>query len=316
MENNRKLAEIFSHIAQYLEMDDVPFKPAAYEKTSLVLLSLDRDVSEIYKQGGCKALLDIPSVGDAFSKKIEEFLKTRKVATYEKLKKKFPVDLEGLGQIEGLGPKKIKVLYQTLGIRNQEDLERAIEKHKIATLFGFGEKTEENFKQGLVFLKHQKNHIPLKKILPEANKLIDRLKMLKEVEKISLAGSVRRKKETIGDVDILVVSKKPERIMDYFVSMPDVEKIWGKGKTKSSVRLKQGFDADLRIVPAKSYGAALLYFTGSKEHNIYLRRLAIDKGYKLNEYGIFKGDKMIPTETEEKVYEILELNWIPPEKRF
>lgn len=315
MENNREIARIFSEIAQYLEMDGVPFKPAAYEKTSLILLSLNRDVSIIYKEGGLKALLDIPSVGDAFAKKIEEFLKTGKIETYEKLKIKIPVDLEGLGKVEGLGPKKIKILYQKLGVKNLNELKIAIEGHKITPLFGFGEKTESNLKESLAFVKREKNRFSIEKILPIASELVSRLKKYKEVEKISLAGSVRRKAKTIGDVDILVQSKNPEKIMDFFCSQPEVIKIWGKGKTKSSVRLKYGFDCDLRIVPEESYGAALQYFTGSKEHNIILRKKAIDLGYKLNEYGIFKGKKMIPTKSEEEVYKILGLKWIEPEKR-
>lgn len=315
METNQRLAEIFSEIGQYLAMDNLPFKPAAYENTSLVLMSLNEDIAKIYKKGGQKALMEIPTVGTAFAKKIEEFLKSGKISTYEKLKKKIPVELKNLGRVEGLGPRKIKILYQKLGIKNLDDLKGAVDKHKIAPLFGFGKKTEENLNESLAFVRREKDRFPLEKISPIVEKLVQRLKKLKEIEKISAAGSVRRKKKTIGDIDILAQSKRPDKVMDYFCRQPEVVKIWGKGKTKSSVRLKYGFDVDLRIVPKQSYGAALIYFTGSKEHNILLRKRAIDLGYKLNEYGIFNGKKMILALEEKDVYRILGLKWISPEKR-
>lgn len=296
-------------------MDSVPFKPAAYEKAAIVLFSLTQDVAEIYGYGGFKALREIPTIGEAFAKKIEEFLKTGKIATYEKLREKIPVDLDNLGKVEGLGPKKIKVLYEKLGVKNLADLKRVIAENKIAGLFGFGEKSQENLRESLAFVRRQVGRFPYEKIYPIAVKIVRRLKGLKDVEKISLAGSVRRKKPTIGDVDILVQSGDPEKIMDFFCGQPDVEKVWGHGKTKSSVRLKYGFDVDLRVVPKKSFGAALQYFTGSKEHNILLRKRAIDMGYKLNEYGIFKKDKMMETPDEEDVYKILGLKLIPPEER-
>lgn len=312
---NQEIAKIFYEISAFLEMEDIPFKPFAYEKAALTLENLEKDVKDIYKKGGIRALERIPGIGKSMAEKIEEYLKTGRIKYYENLKKKTPVKIDELVQVEGLGPKKIKVLYQKLGIRNLKDLEKAAKSHKIAPLFGFGEKTEKNILEGIAFLKKSKGRFLLGEILPKVKEIEEKLRSLKEVEEISVAGSVRRKKETIGDVDFLVISKKPERVMDFFVSLSGVVKIWGKGKTKASIRVKEGFDIDLRVIPRNVYGSALQYFTGSKEHNIATRKVAIDKGFKLSEYGLFKGSKMIAGRREKDIYEALGMEWIPPELR-
>ncbi|MBC7074321.1 DNA polymerase/3'-5' exonuclease PolX, partial [Candidatus Parcubacteria bacterium] len=201
------------------------------------------------------------------------------------------------------------------GIKNLKELEEAAKSHKIAPLFGFGEKTEKNILEAIEFAKRSKGRFLLGDILPKVREIYEKLKNLKEVERIDLVGSLRRMKETIGDVDFLVISKNPEPIMDFFVSLPGVIKVWGKGTTKSSVRMKEGFDMDIRVLPKRSYGAALQYFTGSKEHNIALRKIAIEKGFKLSEYGLFKGSKMIAGESEEEIYQKLGMEWIAPELR-
>jgi DNA polymerase (family 10) len=214
-----------------------------------------------------------------------------------------------------MGAKKAKVLYQKLGVKNLKDLEKAANAGKIAPLFGFGEKTEKNILQGLEFLKRDKGRFLLGEIMPSVNDIYNKLKKLKEVDKISIAGSTRRRKETVGDVDFLVVSKDPEKVMKFFVKLPGVEKVWGQGGTKASIRMKEGFDVDLRIVPQKSYGSALQYFTGNKDHNILTRKIAIEKGLKLSEYGVFRGKKQIAGATEEEVYRAIGLPWMPPEIR-
>ncbi len=214
-----------------------------------------------------------------------------------------------------MGPKKARVLYQKLGIKNLKDLEKTARARKIASLFGFGEKTEKNILEGIAFLKKSKGRFLLGEILPQVKEILEKLKKMKEIEQISVAGSVRRMKETIGDVDILITTKTPKRIMDFFVQLPGITKIWMKGSTKSSVRMKQGFDLDLRVVKKKSYGSALQYFTGSKEHNIITRRMAIEKGLKLSEYGLFKEKKMIAGWQEKGIYKALGLPWIEPELR-
>ena len=312
---NKELAKIFYQIAEFLELEGERFKSQAYEKVALILETMSQDVKEIYEKGGKEALKEIKGVGESIAEKIEEYIKTGKIQYYEDFKKKLPFDLDQLVQVEGLGPKKAKVLYEKLKIKNLKDLEEAARKHKIRNLFGFGEKTERNILQAIEFLKKSTGRFLLGEILPLAREIEERLKSLKEVKEISMAGSLRRRKETIGDVDFLVISSNPQKVMDFFVSLPGVVKIWGKGSTRSSVRMKEGFDVDLRILPAKSYGAGLQYFTGSKEHNIFLRRIAIEKGFKLSEYGLFKGKKMIAGEREEDIYHALGMDWIPPEMR-
>src|SRR3989344_3779238 len=312
---NREIAKIFYDIAKYLKMDNVAFKPYAYEKAGNSLEALEKDVGEIYNKGGLKALMEIPGVGKNISDHIEEYLKSGKIKVYEQLKKKLPLNIDELVRVEGMGPRKVKILYQKLGIKNLKDLEKAAKKHQIAPLFGFGQKTEDNILQGIDFLKRSKGRFLLGDIMPIVKEVFGKLKKLKEVQEISFAGSLRRKKETIGDCDILVVSKEPKKVMDFFVSLPDIEKVWGKGGTKASVHMKDGFDMDLRVVPRESYGSALQYFTGSKEHNIITRKIAIDKGLKLSEYGVFRGSKMIAGSTEEDVYRALGLIWMPPEIR-
>jgi len=312
---NEEIAKIFYQIARFLEIDGVAFKPYAYQRAALSLESLKENVADMYRNGGKKALLQIPGVGKNIAEHIEEYLKTGRIKINEEFKKRLPVNMDELLRIEGLGPKKIKALYQKLGIRNVKDLERAVKKHAIAPLFGFGQTTEKNILQGLEFLKQNKGRSLLQDIMPLARDVCSKLERLKGVEKVSLAGSLRRKKETIGDVDFLAASKNPKKVMDFFVALPGVKKVWGKGETKASVRMKDGFDMDLRVVPAKSYGAALQYFTGSKEHNIVVRKIAIEKGLKLSEYGVFSGSKMIAGKTEEGVYRAIGLPYIEPELR-
>ncbi len=312
---NQELAKILYDIARYLAMDKIAFKPYAYEKVALAIESLEEDVGKIYKEGGRPALLKIPGVGEGIAKAIEEFLKTGTIRIYQEYKKRLPIDLDALIKIEGVGPQKAKILYEKLKVKNVKDLEKAVKSHKVAPLFGFGEKTEKNILEGIEFLKRDKGRFLIGEILPNIKEIIEKLGKMKEVDKISTAGSVRRMKETIGDADILVVSKKPIKVMDFFCSLPGIEKVWAKGATKASIRLKEGFDVDLRIVPEESFGSALQYFTGSKEHNIATRMLAISKGLKLNEYGIFSGKKRLSAKTEQDIYKVIGLPWIAPELR-
>ena len=314
---NLELAQIFYLIADLLDMKEVSFKPRAYAKVARVLESLEKDVGQIYQEGGLEALENIPGVGKNIALKIEEFIKTGKLKSYQKLKKECPVDLDSLMAIEGLGSKKIKVLYQKLKIKNLKDLEKAAKLGKIRELAGFGQKSEQAILQGIAFVKAGQGRFLLGLTLPLVKEIIGNLEKLTEVEKIKVAGSIRRMKETVGDIDILVISDQPEKVMDYFVGMPEVIKVWAKGPTKSSVRFKQGLDCDLRVIKKESFGAALQYFTGSKDHNILTRRLARKKGLKLNEYGVFsaKGGERIAGQTEEEVYQAIGLPYIEPELR-
>ena len=312
---NSEVARILRNISILLDMDNVQFKPRAYEKAALTVEALEEDVEKIYAEGGIKALRQIPGVGESIAEKVEELLKTGKLEYYEQLHKNAPVDLENLTRIEGMGPKTIKTLYQKLKITNIDELEKAALSHQISQLPGFKKKTEENILKGIEFAKKSGGRFILGLALPLIREIEGRLKACPEVKKAVAAGSVRRMRETIGDVDFLVQSDDPATVADFFVSMPEVVQVIEKGKTKSAVKLKTGMNADIRILPEQSFGAALQYFTGSKPHNIELRKIAIDRNWKLNEYGIFQKTRQIAGKTEEEVYEKLGLQWIPPEMR-
>ena len=214
-----------------------------------------------------------------------------------------------------MGPSSVHKLYEKLKVRNLEDLEKAAKSGKIKKLEGFGAKSEENILKGIAFLKKSSGRFVLGFAMPEIRGIEERLKKLNGVEKLMVAGSVRRKKETIGDVDILIVARSPKPVMDYFVSMPEVVRVYAHGETKSAIKIRSGLDVDLRVVPPESYGAALNYFTGSKDHNVALRVLAQKKKLKLNEYGLFRGKKMIAGRTEEELYRALGMDYIEPEMR-
>ena len=313
--SNQEIAKTFQLMAEYLDMADVPFKPRAFERVARSIDAMEDEVYELYEKQGIKGLENIPGVGKGIAERIEELLKTGKVKDLEKLKKKTPVDLASLTAIEGLGPKMVKALWQKLKIKTVQDLEKAAKAGKIAKLPRFGEKSEQKVLKGIEFLKKSGGRFLLGDILPLVRSIEHQLKKLKPVEEVMVAGSVRRWQETIGDVDLLVISENPEPVMEFFVSMPEVIHIYGKGETKAMVRLKNQLDVDLRVIPKESFGGALQYFTGSKDHNVAVRQIAIKKGYKLNEYGLFKGKKRIAGEDEKEIYNALGLEWMPPEMR-
>jgi DNA polymerase (family 10) len=323
--SNKNVSLMLREIGERLAMKDIPFKPRAYEKAADVIDGLEENVVDMYKTGGRKALEAIPSVGSSIAEKIEELLKTGHVKYLEGLERKTPVDLAGLSRIEGLGPKSIKTLYQKLDIRTVAELEAAAKAGKIAKLEGFGVKKEENILKGIGFAKSSGGRFVLGFEMAEIREIEKRVNDLPQTKKVIVAGSVRRRKETIGDVDILAISKDPKPIMDFFTTMPEVVNVIAHGETKSSIKLKSGINVDLRVVSEKSYGAALNYFTGSKDHNVALRRIAIAHGWKLNEYGLFEGERrkekgeddgrMISGETEEELYRKLGMEYIEPELR-
>ncbi|MDE2144401.1 MAG: DNA polymerase/3'-5' exonuclease PolX [Patescibacteria group bacterium] len=313
---NREIARILKEIGEYLETDDIPFKPRAYEKAAEAIGEMEEEVSEVYAKGGIKAVEEIPGVGVSIANKIEELLKTGKLRYYERLKKKTPVDFGSFAGLEGVGPKSIKKLYKKLGVRNINDLKKAAKAGKIRKLEGFGKKSEEKILSGLEFVSRSGGRFLLGDALPLAESIKEKLAVLREVKKIEIAGSLRRRKETIGDIDILAVADNSKPVMSRFVSLPEVAKVLAHGETKSSVKLSNGIDVDLRVVPDKSYGAALNYFTGSKDHNVALREMAVKRGWKLNEYGLFdKKGKQIAGKTEEDLYKAFGLQYIEPELR-
>jgi len=307
---NKEIARIFNEIADMYEMQDIDFKPRAYRKAAQNIESLGKDIEEIYEDDELK---NIPGIGESTAEEIKEYLDTGKVQRLEKLKTDMPVDLRSLSAVETIGPKKIKVLYQQLGVSNLDDLEQAAKQGKIQDLEGFGKKTEENILANISFAREKVQRFLLGYVLPEAKEIIQEL--TDQVDQIELAGSLRRMKETVGDVDILVVSSESEKVLDYFTELDRVEQVIAHGKTKSTIRLYGGIQVDLRIVNKQSFGSALQYFTGSKDHNVKLRKIAQKNGLKLNEYGLFEDDKRKAGESEEKVYQKLDLEWVPPELR-
>lgn len=312
---NQELSHLFSQLATYLEIQEVPFKPQAFLKVADTLETLGEDVDKIYKREGLKGLEDIPGVGQGIAGKIEEYLKTGIIKELKAHKKKMPVDIEGLTLVEGIGPKMVKELWQYLKVKNLKDLERVAKAGKIQKLPGFGAKKEQNILEAIAFLKKSQGKWLLGEIYPIAQRYVDELKSSGLVKQAVPAGSLRRMKETIGDVDILITTRKPQKVMDFFVHMIPHEKVWGKGNTKTSLRSKEGFDVDVRVVEENVFGAALQYFTGSKEHNVNVRTLAAKKGFKLSEYGLFKGKKLIACKTEHAVYKALGMAEPAPELR-
>jgi len=311
---NQEVANLLNEIADLLEIEDVPFKPRAYRKSAQIIENLSEDIEEIWNQD---KLEDIPSVGMGISIKISDFLKNGSSSYLKKLKKEVPVNLDELGKVSGLGPRTIMKLYKKLNVKNLKDLEKAAKQGKIRNIEGLGPTVEENILKSIDFAKISGNRFLLGHAIKIAQELKNKLKKLNEVNKIEIAGSLRRMKETIGDIDILITSKNPKKVMNFFTNMDDVADVLAKGPTKSSVRLKEGMQADLRIMQEKSYGAALLYFTGSKLHNIALRKIAIKHKTKLSEYGIFdnKTNKLLAGKTEQECYKNLHLQYIEPEIR-
>lgn len=297
------------------EDPNVQFRARAYYRAADTIASLSENVTDIYDKYGVNGLLEIPSVGKAIASKIEEYLKTGKIQHLEELKAKVPINIDELYGIEGMGPKTIKMFYDKLQIKNLADLEKAATEGKLKTLPGFTEKKEQDIFKQIEFFKRGKGRLIIGEVYPLVKQIEKRLQHIAGVKNAAAAGSIRRMKETIGDIDYLVAASDPEQVIDFFVKMPEVQEILGMGRAKAFVKLASGIDADLLVVPEESWGSALQYFTGSKEHSVQLRKIAISKGLRLNEWGVFKGDKRVAGKTEEEVYKILGLHWIPPEMR-
>jgi DNA polymerase (family 10) len=303
-------------LTEMMEEDpNVQFRARAYYRAADTIASLQENVIDIYGRQGVNGLLEIPAVGKAIASKIEEYLKGGKIQHLEELKAKVPIDIDELYGIEGIGPKTIKMFYDKLQIKNLADLEKVATEGKLKTLPGFTEKKEQDIFKRIEFFKRGKGRLIIGEVYPLVKQIEKRLQHIAGVKNAVAAGSIRRMKETIGDIDYLVAANDPKRVIDFFVKMPEVQEILGRGQAKAFVKLASGIDADLLVVPEESWGAALQYFTGSKEHSVQLRKIAISKGFRLNEWGVFKGDKRIAGATEEEVYKTLGLQWIPPEMR-
>lgn len=313
--DNLEISKIFYEIANLLEAQDVPFKPQAYRNTARLIATMTEDIGFLYHTAEKKALEALPGIGEHIAQKIVELIETGNLKYLEQLRKEVPVRMTELTRIEGIGPKTVKKLYDAYGVQTIDDLERVIKEGKIHLLPGFKEKSEHKFLQGIEFLRSRPGRLSYAEAEKIAIPVFQKILSHPNCQQASLAGSLRRKKTTIGDIDILAISDQPQKLIDDFCAFPEVMYVHGKGGTKASVKLQNSFDVDLRVVPASCWGSALQYFTGDKNHNIALRTMAQKLGYKLNEYGLFQGEKRIAGETEESIYFALGLKWIPPEER-
>ncbi|WP_231551404.1 DNA polymerase/3'-5' exonuclease PolX [Methanobacterium sp. SMA-27] len=308
------VASVLNQVADLMEIEAVDFRTLAYRKAAHTVENLSEDIEDIRKE---ERLQELPGIGAKIAKKIEEIVDTGGSLEYlENLKKEFPVDYDALIAVEGLGPKSIKQLYNELGIKNLDDLEKNAKRHRIRRLKGMGETTERKILLNLEYARKSTGRKLLGHILPIAVKMKNELDRLDYVERVEIAGSIRRRKETVGDIDILVTTNQPLEVMAYFTGMDMVRDVVVSGPSKSTVRLKEnGIDVDLRVFDDESFGSALMYFTGSKETNVALRRIAISKGLKLSEYGVFRGQKLVAGNTEEDVFKSFGMEYIEPELR-
>ncbi|MCL4362224.1 DNA polymerase/3'-5' exonuclease PolX [Candidatus Parvarchaeota archaeon] len=313
MGSNKDLAEKLNDIADILDIEGVNWEPRAYRTAALTISGLSEDISKVYKEG---RLLELEGVGKSIANSIKEYVETGKISKYEELKKKYPIDFDSFRKIRGMGPKRAYTLYKKLGIKTVADLKKALDEGKIQKLEGFGKKSEEELKKSVESFMNVKNdRLLLGYVIEYANSLVDKLRKSGLFERVEIAGSMRRMRETIGDIDILAISEKPEVGMDFFSNMDEVKGIVVKGPTKTTVELGIGTTCDIRVLPKESFGAAMQYFTGNKDHNVKLRKIAISKGWKLNEYGLFKGKDSIAGNSEEEIYDKLGMDFIQPELR-
>lgn len=317
---NVEIVRIFREIAYLIQIAEndpnTIYKVRAYEKAADVIEKLTVGLEEIYLKNGIQGLRKIPSIGNAISLKIEEFIKSHKIDYHQELTTKIPLKISEFYNMRGIGPKTIKILYEKLKITSISDLEKAASEGRIAKLKGFSKMKEENILRTIQLSKKNKTRYLLGDVYPLIKKIESRLTTEDSVIRCAVVGSFRRMKETIGDIDILVSTKEPEKVVNFFVNMPEVEEIKGKGKAKAFVELSNGIGVDLLVVPEESFGSASQYFTGNKDHNISLRNLAISIGLHLNEWGLFtKKKKQIAGDDEQEIYEKLHLEYIPPELR-
>jgi len=320
LQHNKELAVIFGHMAdcyRYLGANE-RFRAIAYDTASRTLSNMHEPV-DAYGHD-IKKLDELKGVGESIAEKIIEYIDTGYIQTFEKLKKKVPFELLELMEVEGIGPATVRLLHDKFHLKNKEEVIKAIEEGKLVPLKGFGEKKIAQLQQVLKVNKSDKHRMPLSIARRIGNELLEQVKQITGVHIASLAGSLRRQKETVGDIDIVITAatKDWKKIINRFIKLPLVNRTLASGTTKASVILKENnVQADIRVVHDDEYATAMFYFTGSKEHNIQLRTIAKKKGWKINEYGVFdlKTNKKILTRTEEDIYKLFDLPYIPPENR-
>jgi len=312
---NADVARYFEELADLLEIKGAnPFRIRAYRNASRTLDDLSESVSDIIADPD-RSLTELEGIGKDLAEKIDTIIVTNSLPQLEALRKEIPPGVVEMLKLPNIGPKKVAVMFRELNVTTLDDLKAAIEQGKVAELKGFGKKTEQTILEGLEQVKSAGTRVYLADAKAQADAILKDLKKLKAVKQGEVAGSCRRRKETVGDLDVLITSDDSATVMDALTEHDLVEKVLARGETKQRVRLHSGLEMDLRVVPEEAFGAALLYFTGSKEHNIVLRRRAQDRDLKLNEYGLFKGEKTVAGQTEADVYEAIDLPWIPPELR-
>ena len=311
---NTDVASVLYEIGEILTIKDDRFRSRAYLLAAQRITSLTEDIRKVKERG---ELDKIPGVGKSIAATIAEVLDTGESKVLEELRESLPPGVRQLMEVEGIGPKNAIRLVDELKISSIDDLEKAAKEGRIRELKGFGEKKEQNLLQSIDDLRGRQSRFLLGEVLPVVNDMLAWMRESSAVLKVEVAGSYRRRKETIGDLDLLVASNDPDAASERFVSMPPVERIVSHGATKSTVYLKRHLQVDCRIVPPEAYGAALQYFTGSKDHNVKLRTIGVKMGYKLNEYGLFRreGDALVASETEEEIYRALGMDWVAPEIR-
>ncbi|HYU90779.1 MAG TPA: DNA polymerase/3'-5' exonuclease PolX [Gemmatimonadales bacterium] len=314
---NPDIARLFDEVADLLEIQDAnPFRVRAYRNAARTIRDFPEPIADLVRTG-TKDLTDIPGIGDDLAEKITAIVTTGELPLRKQLASKLPAGLLDLLRIPGLGPKRVKLLYKKLKVKSAADLAAALDKGRIQKLKGFGPKMEEKIRAGLGQAQVGERRMLLNEAETQATAVLAYLEAGGGIGQIEVAGSYRRRRETIGDLDIVVTSegKDSVTVMDRFVAYGDVAEVISKGETRATVKLRGGLQVDLRAVEPDAYGAALLYFTGSKAHNIELRKIAQEKAYKLNEYGLFKGTRRAAGKTEQEIYAKLGLDWIPPELR-
>jgi DNA polymerase (family 10) len=312
--HNAEITDLFNRYAVLLEMQGAnPFRVRAYHNAARTIENLPRDVNEMLGAG--EDLTELPGIGEDLAQKIADIAATGQFAPLEEIKKSLPGNLADLAEVSGLGPKRIKLLYQKLKIASVADLAAAAKAGRLRKIQGFGPKTEANILKALGQREVTGKRLRLSVAEQIALPLLNYLKSVPGVEQAVIAGSFRRRRETVGDIDILVTAGNGADPIGRFVAYPEVWDVMAKGTTRATVRLKSGLQVDLRVVPKRSYGAALVYFTGSKAHNIALRAMAMKRGLKFNEYGVFKGARWLAGRTEAEVYAKAGLPYIEPELR-
>lgn len=309
---NRLVAQILNRVADFMDLKGDEFRSKAYRRAARTIEFLGEDIEEVAAQD---RLQELPGVGRNIASKIREILDTGSLHLLHELMEEYPVDFDALLSVEGVGPRTVKLLYEELGIKTLEDLEYQAKRHRIRRLRGMGEKKEKAILSNIELARSRITRKPLAYIVPLAQRIKSEVMDLEGVQRVEVAGSIRRGRETVGDIDILVTARDPEMVMDYFTSMETVREAVVRGQRKSTVRLVEDLDCDLRVFDDDVFGSALLYFTGSWEFNVELRRIAQSMGMKLSEYGLFRGDERVAGRTEDEVLEALGLTYIEPELR-